>query len=70
VIEQDSGVFNSEEMDVPAGDEVAFVSALMRCAGTEPDGEKVEPQFRLTMGLRKIDGPWAIVHAHHSIPAT
>jgi ketosteroid isomerase-like protein len=70
VIEQDSEVFNIEETDVPAGDEVAFVTVLMRCAGTEPDGEKVELQFRLTIGLHKIDGPWTVVHSHLSIPAT
>jgi ketosteroid isomerase-like protein len=26
-------------------------------------------EFRLTMGLRKINGPWRIMHEHHSIPA-
>jgi ketosteroid isomerase-like protein len=26
-------------------------------------------QFRLTMGLRKIDGQWRIMHEHHSLPA-
>ncbi|TAK61516.1 nuclear transport factor 2 family protein [Methylobacter sp.] len=26
--------------------------------------------FRLTIGLRKIDGQWSVVHEHHSIPAT
>jgi uncharacterized protein (TIGR02246 family) len=67
---QDSGVFNIEEMQVTAGDDVAFVTALMRCAGTEPNGEKVELQFRLTVGLRKINGRWTVMHEHHSIPAT
>ncbi len=66
---QDSGVFNIEEMDVTAGDDVAFVTALMRCAGTEANGEKVELQFRLTIGLCKINGRWTVMHEHHSIPA-
>ena len=66
---QDSGVFNIEEMAVTAGDDVAFVTAVMRCAGTEPNGEKVELQFRLTVGLRKINGRWTVMHEHHSIPA-
>jgi ketosteroid isomerase-like protein len=26
--------------------------------------------FRLTVGLRKIDGNWCIDHEHHSVPAT
>lgn len=66
---QDSGVFNIEEMDVSAGDDVAFVTALMRCAGTEANGEKVELQFRLTIGLCKINSRWTVMHEHHSIPA-
>lgn len=53
---QDFGVFNMEEMDVTAGDEVAFYTTLVRRAGTEPDGEKAELQFRLTIGRRKMDG--------------
>jgi ketosteroid isomerase-like protein len=26
--------------------------------------------FRLTVGLRKIDGDWRIAREHHSVPAT
>jgi ketosteroid isomerase-like protein len=26
--------------------------------------------FRLTIGLRKIEGQWLITHEHHSVPAT
>jgi len=37
----------------------------MRCARTEPEGEKVELQFQLTIGLRKIDGQRKVVHEHH-----
>jgi uncharacterized protein (TIGR02246 family) len=67
---QDSGIFNIEEMKITAGNDVAFVTALMRCKGTETSGEKVELQFRLTIGLCKVGGRWTIMHEHHSIPAT
>jgi uncharacterized protein (TIGR02246 family) len=67
---QDSGIFNIEEMKITAGNDVAFVTALMRCGGTEANGEKVELQFRLTIGLCKINGRWIVMHEHHSIPAT
>lgn len=67
---QDSGIFNIEEMKITAGNDVAFVTALMRCGGTEASGEKVELQFRLTIGLRKVGGRWTVVHEHHSIPVT
>jgi uncharacterized protein (TIGR02246 family) len=67
---QDSGVFYISEMNITAGNDVAFVTALMRCAGTEANGDKIELEFRLTIGLRKIDGQWIVMHEHHSIPAS
>lgn len=67
---QDSGVFDISEMNVTAGNDVAFVTALMRCAGTEANGNKTELEFRLTIGPRKIDGHWIVMHEHHSIPAS
>jgi uncharacterized protein (TIGR02246 family) len=67
---QDSGVFDIREMNITAGIDVAFVTALMRCAGTETNGDKTELDFRLTVGLRKIDDEWVVTHEHHSIPAS
>jgi len=66
----DPVVFDVREMSMTAGDDVAFVTALMRCAGTEGKGEDIELDFRLTIGLRKIDNQWIVMHEHHSIPAT
>jgi uncharacterized protein (TIGR02246 family) len=65
---RDPAVFDIKEMTITAGSDVAFVTALMRCAGTEPNGENIELDFRLTIGLRKINGQWTITHEHHSIP--
>lgn len=62
-------VFDIEEMHVTAGSDVAFAAALMRCAGTEKNGKRISLAFRLTIGLRKIDNRWTIVHEHHSVPA-
>ncbi|MGH9881033.1 MAG: YybH family protein, partial [Pyrinomonadaceae bacterium] len=67
---KDYGVFDILEMNVTAGNDVAFVTALMRCAGTEANGEKSELDFRLTIGLRKTNGQWTVMHEHHSIPAS
>jgi len=67
---QDSGVFDISEMNITAGNDVAFVTALMRCAGTEANGDQTELEFRLTIGLRKVDGQWTVMHEHHSIPAS
>ena len=67
---RDSGVFDVSEINVTAGKKVAFVTALMRCAGTEANGERTELGFRLTIGLRKIGDQWIVMHEHHSIPAS
>ena len=67
---QDSGVFDISELNITAGDDVAFATALMRCAGTEANGDKIELDFRLTICLRKIDERWTVMHEHHSVPAS
>jgi ketosteroid isomerase-like protein len=56
---QDSGVFDIDDMTVTAGSDVAFVVAVMHCAGNEPDGQRVELRFRLTVasGRSALDGP-------------
>ena len=66
----DPVIFDFDEMNVEAGDDVAYVTALMRCTGTEKSGERVSLKFRLTVGLRKVDGQWIVKHEHHSIPAS
>ncbi len=66
----DPVVFDFNEMDITAGNDVAYVTALMRCAGTEANGERIQLEFRLTIGLRKIGGHWIVMHEHHSIPAS
>jgi ketosteroid isomerase-like protein len=66
----DPCVFEISEMNITAGQDVAFATAMMRCAGTETNGDQIELDFRLTIGLRKIGGHWIFLHEHHSIPAT
>jgi uncharacterized protein (TIGR02246 family) len=65
----DPAVFDIRHMDIVAGNDVAFAAALMRCTETEKNGEKTDLDFRLTVGLSKIDGQWTILHEHHSVPA-
>lgn len=65
----DPVMFDIREMEVTAGADVAFVAAFMRCRYLE-NGTPVDLDFRLTAGLRKINGQWTITHEHHSVPAT
>jgi ketosteroid isomerase-like protein len=61
-----SQAFDIEELTITAGADVAFAVAIMRC-GTGKAGGFL---FRLTIGLRNVDGYWLIAHEHHSLPAT
>jgi uncharacterized protein (TIGR02246 family) len=62
-------VFDIDSMTVTAASDVAFVVATMHCTEPGADGERQRLDFRLTIGLRKIDGRWIITHEHHSVPA-
>ena len=58
--------FDIVELDVTAGDEVAYVWALLRC-GTEDEFRKdPDNRLRLTIGLRRDGGRWVVSHEHHS----
>jgi uncharacterized protein (TIGR02246 family) len=61
--------FDIHEMRITAGADVAFVVATMGCAEPGADAEPKALDFRLTVGLCKIDGRWIITHEHHSVPA-
>ena len=62
-------VFDIANMTITAASEVAFVVATMRCTEPGANGERQALDFRLTIGLCKIDGQWTIKHEHHSVPA-
>ena len=62
------GVFDIQELHVVADQQVAFCHATMKCADKSNSEEYVELDFRLTIGLKKINGQWTIVHEHHSVP--
>jgi uncharacterized protein (TIGR02246 family) len=54
------GSFDLRELQVTAGDSVAFAHALLDDAGSVA---------RLTVGLRRVGGEWLIAHEHHSYPS-
>jgi uncharacterized protein (TIGR02246 family) len=62
-----NGRFQLRELEITAGDTVAFATALLDCAGTE-HGRFVEYTLRLTIGLKNTATNWTIVHEHHSEP--
>ena len=60
--------FELVELDVVAGSDVAFAYALLRCGMPEEFEKDPDNRLRLTLGLRKDDESWVVVHEHHSFP--
>ena len=64
---QKSGAsFELVELQISAGDRVAFAYALLRCGTQKELAENPKKRLRLTLGLKKDGGKWAIAHEHHS----
>ncbi|NUL05366.1 SgcJ/EcaC family oxidoreductase [Streptomyces lunaelactis] len=61
--------FEIIEIDVTAGDDVAFAHALLRCGTQKELQEDPENRLRLTVWLRKEGGRWVVAHEHHSFPS-
>ena len=61
--------FDFRDIEITAGEDVAFAAAIGNCVNIDRKGNHEPLEFRLTMGLRKIDGRWRIMHEHHSLPA-
>ena len=63
-------IFEIVELNVTAGDDVAFAHALLRCGKPEEFAANPDNRLRLTIGLRKRDGRWVVTHEHHSFCST
>jgi uncharacterized protein (TIGR02246 family) len=61
--------FDFHDIEITAGEDVAFATAVGSCVNIDSKGNREPLEFRLTMGLRKINGRWRIMHEHHSLPA-
>ena len=62
--------FEIVELDVTAGEDVAFAWALLRCGTPEHFADHPEARLRLTIGLRREHGRWIVSHEHHSFADT
>lgn len=60
---------NFKDIEITAGSDVAFATAIGSCVSIDPSGTREPLEFRLTIGLRKIAGRWRVMHEHHSLPA-
>jgi uncharacterized protein (TIGR02246 family) len=63
------GVFDLHELHVFADEKIAFCYATMQCHNKNADGTYEPLDFRVTIGLKKQNNEWTIIHEHHSIPS-
>ena len=61
--------FAFHDVQVTCGQDVGFATVIGRCVNIDTNGKREPLEFRLTMGLRKTEGRWRVVHEHHSLPA-
>ena len=60
--------YEMRDLSIVADEQVAFCHSLNGIKGTRKDGAKVEMWWRATNGFRRVNGEWAITHAHSSEP--
>jgi uncharacterized protein (TIGR02246 family) len=61
-------VFEIVSLDVIPGRDVAYAYALLRCGTPDELTSDPDNRLRLTLGLRKENGRWVVMHEHHSFP--
>src|SRR5579859_1910657 len=69
-LDQFQGAIDVEyrDLNIVAGDTVAFSRGLERMSGTLKNGQKFDAWVRFTECYRKINGHWLAVHDHISVP--
>jgi ketosteroid isomerase-like protein len=60
--------YETRDLGIIIGDDVAFSHSLNRMHGTKTDGVKADLWFRQTFGFQRIKGEWKIAHEHESVP--
>lgn len=62
------GFFETHEIRVIAGGDLAFSHALSHCGGPNEKGEMQTAWMRGTRCWRRQDDDWKVVHEHFSMP--
>jgi len=60
--------YEIHDLRIVAGDDVAFSHNLGHVKATRANGEKADYWVRVTVGFRKHNGRWLVVHDHVSMP--
>jgi ketosteroid isomerase-like protein len=61
-------IFEMHDLNIAAGNDVAFCHCLTRCGATGENGAEKAAWMRVTVCHRKANGKWLVVHEHFSAP--
>lgn len=56
------------DLSIETGGDLAFSTSLNRMRGTKKDGALIDLWVRATVGYRRVEGRWMVVHEHVSVP--
>lgn len=65
---EDEITFALHDLEISAGQDVAFAHGLLHCGGTTVDGTEFEDRVRATFCLRRHGERWLVAHQHISAP--
>ncbi len=60
--------FETRDLNIAVGADIAFSHSLVRTTGTMTDGHEMDRWLRRTVCLRKVSGKWLVTHEHVSLP--
>lgn len=61
-------VFDMQDLEITAADDIAFGHYVCNCGGTNEKGEQQSGWMRVTLCFRREGAQWLIVHEHFSSP--
>jgi uncharacterized protein (TIGR02246 family) len=60
--------YEVRDLNISAGDDVAFCHSLNRVNGTTRTGTRIDMWWRATVCFRQVDEKWMVTHEHSSVP--
>jgi ketosteroid isomerase-like protein len=60
--------YEIRDLDITAGDDVAFSHGLCHASATKTDGGQLDMWWHTTVCFRKVEGKWIVTHEHNSVP--
>jgi ketosteroid isomerase-like protein len=60
--------FETRDLSIAVGADVAFSHSLVRTIATMNSGQETDRWLRRTVCFRKVSGKWLVTHEHVSLP--